>query len=139
MITPEKLDNLLSHFWERERKEYLVTKDEHPIQIGYVVVMEEGNIPRLSLRLGEMEGLVKGNDNQVRGAHVNVAKANAIVQGPGGRLYKIKGKEDNVNSEILNKGNVNKESNHSENTSNGLKKKAAITWELKRKYTDDAT
>ena len=62
LITPKKLDNLLPHFWERWRKEYLVnlreshktvkpatTKGEHPtVQIGDVVVMEEGNMPRSS-------------------------------------------------------------------------------------------
>ena len=59
LITPKKLDNLLSHFWERWRNEYLVnireshkaatTKGEHlPIQISYVVAMEEGNMPRSS-------------------------------------------------------------------------------------------
>ena len=58
LITPRKFDNLLSHFWERWRKEYLVnlresrktakpatTKGKHPtVQIGDVFVMEEGNM-----------------------------------------------------------------------------------------------
>ena len=62
LITLKKLDNLLSHFWERWRKEYLVnlreshktakpaiTKGEHPtVQIGDVVIMEEVNMPRSS-------------------------------------------------------------------------------------------
>ena len=129
LITPKKLDNLLSHFWERWMKEYLVnlreshkpatTKGEHPtIQIGDVVVLDEVNMLSSSWRLGKVEGLIKGHDNQVRGAHVKVAKTNAVVQRPVSRLYKIEGKEDNVNSDILNKDNVNKDSDHSANTSN---------------------
>ena len=47
-----------------------------------------------------MKGLIKGNDNQVRGADVKVAKINAVVQKPVSRLYKIEGKEDNVNRDI---------------------------------------
>ena len=62
-----------------------------------------------------------------------------MVQRTESRLHKIEGKEDNVNSDILSKGNVNKESDHSENTSNRPKRKAAIIGELKRKYTSDTT
>ena len=50
----------------------------------------------------------------------------------------ILNKENNVNSDILNKDNVNEDSDHSENTSNRLKREAAIIAELKRKYTSDA-
>ena len=145
LITLKKLDNLLSHFWERWRKEYLVnlreshktakpatTKGEHPmVQIGDVVVMEEGNMPRSSWRLGKVEGLIKGHDNQVRGAHVKVAKTNAVVQRPVSRLYKIEGKEDKVNSNILNKGNLNTNSDHSANISNRPKREARNNWGIK--------
>ena len=86
----------------------------------------------------KVEGLIKGHDNQVRGAHVKVAKTNAVVQRPVRRLYKIEGKEDNVNSDILNKDNVSKDSDRSENTSNRQTRETAIIEELKRKYTNDA-
>ena len=139
----------MSHLWDRWRNENLAnlreshkpatTKGEHPtIQIDDIVVMEEWNMPRSSWRLGKVEGLIKGHDNQVRGAHEKVAKPNAVVQIPVSRLYKIEGKEDNVNSDILNKDNVNKDSDHSANTSNRPKRKASIIGELKRKYTSDA-
>ena len=95
-------------------------------------------MPRSSCRLGKVEGLIKRHDNQVRGAHVKVAKTNEVVQRPVSRLYKIEGKEDNVNSDILNKGNVNKDSDHCANISNRPKRKAAIIGELKHKYTNDA-
>ena len=143
LITPKKLDNLLSHFWERWRKEYLVNlrkshktakpatrKGEHPtVQIGNVVVMEEGSMPRSSWRLGKVGGLTKGHDCQVRGAHVKVAKTNAVVQRPVSRLYKIEGKEDKVNSDVLKKDNLNTNSDHSANTSNRPKREAAIIGE----------
>ena len=146
LITPKKLNNLLSHFWERWRKEYLVnlrksrepvtTKSEHPtIQIGEVVIMKEGNLPRSSWRLGRVEELTKGYHNQVTGAHVKVAKTNVVVQRPVSRLYNIEVKGVNVNSNMLNKDNLNKDSDHSENTSKKTKREAAIIEESKRKYT----
>ena len=46
------------------------------------------------------------------------------------RLYKIEGKKDNVNSDILNKENVNTESG-SANTSNEPKKQAANNLRVK--------
>ena len=62
-------------------------------------------------------------------------------------LYKIEGKGDNVNSNILNKDNTlveninghngNTDSNHSTNTSNRPKQDATIIGELQRKYTSD--
>ena len=82
-----------------------------------------------------MEGLIKGHDNQVKGAHVKVAKTNAVVQRPVSRLYKVEGKEDKVNSDTLNKGNVNTDSDHSAKTRNRPKREAAIIGELKRRYT----
>ena len=144
LITPKKLDNLLSHFWERWRKEYLVNlreshktakpmtaKGEHStVQIGDVIVIEEGNMLRSSWSLGKVGGLIKRHDIQVRGAHVKVAKTNAVVQRPVSRPYKIEGKEDNVNSDVLNKDNVNRDSGHSGNTSNRPKREAAIIGEL---------
>ena len=68
---------------------------------------------------------------------MKVAKTNAVVQRPVSRLYKIEGKKDNVNSDILNKENVNTESGHSANTSNEPKKQAANNLRIKTKYTGD--
>ena len=95
-------------------------------------------MPRSSWRLRKVERQIKGHDNQVRGAHVKVANTNAVVQGPVSRLYKIESKDGNVNSDILNKDNVNTDSDRSGNTSNKPKREAAIIGELKRKYISDA-
>ena len=149
VITPNKRHNLLSHFWKRWRTEYLVNlrgshkpatrKGEHPtIQIGDAVVMEKGTMPSASWGLGKMEGLIKEHDNQVSGAHAKVAKINGVVQRPVSRLYKIEGKDCNVNNDILNQENVNTDSDHRENTSNRPKRSAAVIEELKHKYTSDA-
>ena len=85
-----------------------------------------------------MKGLIEGRNNQVRGAHLKVAKRSGEVQRPVSRPSKIKGKEGNVNSDILNKDNLNKDSGYNINTSNRLKREAAIIGESKRKYTSDA-
>ena len=109
--------------------------------------MEEENIPRSSWGLSKVEGLFKGHGNQVRRAHVKILKTNTVLQRPVIRLYKIEGKEGNVNSDILNKDNTlaeningrnrNMDSNHSTNTSNRPKQDAKIIGELK-KYTSNA-
>ena len=62
---------------------------------------------------------------------MKVAKTNAVVPRPVSRLDKIEGKNDNVNSDILNKENVNTESGHSANTSNEPKKQAANNLRIK--------
>ena len=41
---------------------------------------------RSSWRLGKVEWLIKGHDNQISGAHVKVDKTNAVVQRPVNRL-----------------------------------------------------
>ena len=54
----------------RESHKTAKTKGEHTtVQIGDVVVMEERNILRSSWKLGKVEGLIKGHDNQVRGVY----------------------------------------------------------------------
>ena len=127
------------HFELKRSHKPATTKGEQPtIQIGAKISMKEGNMLGSSWRLGKVERLIKGHDNQVRGAHVKVAKTNAVVQKPVSKLYKIECKEDNVNSDILKKSNVNKDSDHSENTSNRPKRKAAIIGELKRTYISHA-
>ena len=90
--------------------------------------MDEGNMPRSSWRLGKVEGLTKGHDNHVREAHVKVAKTNVVVQRPVSRLYKIEDKGYNVNSDILNKGNVNTNLYYSVSTSNRLKRGSRNSW-----------
>ena len=40
------------------------------------------SVQRLSWRLGKVERLIKGHGNQVRLAHVKVAKTNAVAQRP---------------------------------------------------------
>ena len=64
----------------RESHKTATTKGEHPtVQIGDVVAMEEGNIPRSSWRLGKVEGLNKGHNNHVRGPYLKLSKTNAMV------------------------------------------------------------
>ena len=69
---------------------------------------------------------------------MKVAKTNGVVQRPVSRPYKIKGKEGNVNNDILNKDNLNNDSGYNINTSNRLKREAAIIGKSKEKYTSDA-
>ena len=72
----------LAHFWARWRNEYLADLREYHrskpgtnlrvIEIGDVVTVHEDNKKRGSWKMAEVEELVKGKDNVVRGATVRV-------------------------------------------------------------------
>ena len=77
---------LLSHFWNRWRKEYLTelrqfhqyavndkSKQKESNVKGDVVIVKEENTPRSTRRLGRVKELIKGRDDKVRGALVTVA------------------------------------------------------------------
>ena len=153
LIDSNKLENLITHFWDRWRKEYVLNlreyqkvvlpREQYPrIEVGDVVLIEEGRVPRSAWRLGKVEGLIKGDDDKVRGAKVKVAKTKTLVQRPISRLYKIEG-VNNVNSQVLRKDNitldlkndrtVNMDSDHND-TNIRPKRNAAIVKDLKRKY-----
>jgi len=78
------LCKLLSHFWNRWRKEYLTdlrefhkVKECKPVQIGKgdLVLIQEDSVKRGLWKVGIVEDLIIGKDGQVRGASVRkVAK-----------------------------------------------------------------
>ena len=54
----------------RESHKPATTKSEHPmVQIGDAVVIEEWNLLKPGWWLSKMEWVIKGHDNQVKGAH----------------------------------------------------------------------
>ena len=100
IIKPTKLQNIINHFWDRWRKEYLVNLREHhkikyykknrpTIQLNDVVIIGDANRPRSSWRLAKVEKLIESNDKQIRGAIVRVSKTNKLVTRPVNKLYLV--------------------------------------------------
>ena len=94
------LNHLLSRFWEKWRKEYLLelrnshryhrgTSCENQVSAGDVVVVHDDQ-PRGFWKIGCIERLLTGRDGTVRGAAVRVSSTNgkcSILERPLQRLY----------------------------------------------------
>lgn len=76
------MGNLIEHFWKRWKHEYLLElRESHrlksrgnssrTVSVGDVVVIHD-DTARATWRLGRIEELVKGDDNQARGAKVRI-------------------------------------------------------------------
>jgi hypothetical protein len=95
------LNRLLEHFWNRWRREYLVELREchrrlyksssDVISVGDVVIIHDDS-PRGFWKLGLVERLIEGRDNEVRGAVVRVKSgqgASSFLKRPIQRLYPL--------------------------------------------------
>lgn len=82
------LNNILNHFWNRWRREYLSelrevhsniarkqpTSDGHSrIAIGDIVIVRDDQLPRGLWKLGRVQEVMEGRDGLIRGAVVRVA------------------------------------------------------------------
>lgn len=81
------LNNILNHFWNRWRREYLSelrevhsnTAKKHPnsdnsqIAIGDIVIVHDDHLPRGLWKLGSIQEVMVGQDGLIRGAVVRVA------------------------------------------------------------------
>ena len=75
-------DEVLAHFWNRWRREYLtnlrefhrnkVSDDAKPAQVGDVVTVYEENKKCGEWKMAVIESLIKGKDEIVRGANIRV-------------------------------------------------------------------
>ena len=76
-LTRERL-----HFWNRWRREYVTDLREYhrngkceaavKLKVGEVVLLKEDNVKRNSLKRGNVEVLIIGNDQVIRGAKLRV-------------------------------------------------------------------
>ena len=73
IILPKKLNNIVNHFWERWKKEYLINLRENQkivtpnsnqpiINNNDIVLISEEKLPRSAWRIGVVEELVLGKD-----------------------------------------------------------------------------
>ena len=77
------VDMVLSHFWKRWVKEYLLNlrechkmnqRPEVHIKEGDVVLVQDDNVKRNKWKLAVVDRLIKGDDQRTRGAWVRLAK-----------------------------------------------------------------
>ena len=92
------IDTLVSHYWERWRKEYVTSlrdwksyKRSNAVipEVDDVVLIWEEKIPRQNWLLGRIIELLRSRDGQTRGAKVVVGKTRAIIERPINKLYPI--------------------------------------------------
>ena len=133
---------LLSHFWNRWKREYVVESREHhrtkkgtfsgrSIQLGDIVtVMEEGRSNRGTWKLGKVQDVHPGNDGLVRGATVEVISnkgKRTRLRRPLQKLYPL----EVTTTEVANASSPT--CTHPEQR---LRRKAAVVGEMKRRQVD---
>ena len=142
------INNLLEHFWNRWRQEYLTelrvqhcndsTKGQS-IALNDIVLVHDDKLPRSLWRIGKVVALITSQDNKIRGANVRLPNS-SILRRPVSKLYPIEyspynnNKNDNVPTPA--KQVETDESNDSE--SKGVirrsRREAAIVGDIRRKY-----
>ena len=133
-----KIQNVVNHFWERWRKEYLTSLREYQkivqpndnlpmIKIGDIVIVHEKSQPRAIWRMGKIEEVIKGIDGHIRGAVVRISKTNSLIKRPINLLYPIEYKDSSSYDQDI----PVKEVQHQR-----PRREAAIIGELKRKWDE---
>lgn len=103
------LENVLQHFWNRWKKEYLLELREfhrthvqkgnkYAIEKGDVVTIYDEGHPRGLWRLGKVEELIRGADGLVRGAQMKVVSKNGsprLLRRPLQHIYPLEVRSDN--------------------------------------------
>ena len=97
------LANLLRHWWNRWKHEYLVDlRETHNlssshrgkpcIKEGDIVTIHQDKMPRGFWRLGKVETIIQGKDKNVRGATVKTVSPNGkltVINRPLSKLYPV--------------------------------------------------
>ena len=134
------LDSLLTYFWSIWRKEYLTSlreshskiQGEKNLSIDDVAIVYDKHQPRHLWKLARVIGLIKGNDNVVRGATIKFGGSGAVTTRPLNKLYLLEARK--IDNEIrINEDEIVNEGNVELNKLRRPKRRAAIFGELKRK------
>ena len=76
MLVPSKINNIVNHFWDRWKQEYLLNlreyqKIKHPIKyqqtvnVKDIVIVQEDKMPRSAWKVGIVEEVIKGIDGNI--------------------------------------------------------------------------
>ena len=111
-----------------ENHKFTSTNKNHPtISLNDVVLIEEERKPRFTWKMGIVVQLIKGKDDNIRGAIVRVPKSNSLITRPICELYHIESLRECSDEIITINDNTIKER---------PKRDAAILGSVKRKFTN---
>ena len=109
-----QINQLLEHFWNRWRQEYLTelrvqhrqeSREGQSISLNDIVLVYDDKLPRSLWRIGKVIKLSSSKDNKVRGADVRLPNS-SILKRPVNKLYPIE-----YSPHIDNTNNVSKSAN----------------------------
>ena len=86
----------------RENHKITSTNKNHPtITLNDLALIEEERKPRSAWKTGIVVELIKGRDNNVRGATVRVSKSSSLITRPICKLYHIEFLRESSNEIII--------------------------------------
>ena len=105
-------------------------KHQQIVNVKDIVIVQEDKMPRFAWKVGIVEQIVKGTDDNIRRAVVRIPRTKSLIKRPVNRLYLIERVQNKpkatIESDIVN--------NNKENSK--PKREAAIIADLKRKYLE---
>jgi len=123
------LNELLEHFWNRWRYDYLLSLREYKSNIkstsntepkvNDIVLIFNDKQPRQQWKMGRIIELLTSKDNRIRSAKVIIGKTRNIIDRPINRLYPIE---------------YSNETNIEQSIDRRPRREAALIGELKRKF-----
>ena len=112
----------------RENHKITSTSKNHPkISLNNVVLTEEERKPRSTWKMGIVVEVIKGKDDNVRGAIVRVPKSSSSITRPICKLYHVESLREYSDETVTVNDNTIKER---------PKREAAILGNIKRKFTN---
>ena len=112
----------------RENHKITSANKNHPtISLNDVVLIEEERKPRSTWKMGIVVELIKGKDDNVRGAIVKVPKLNSLITRPICKLYHIESLRECSDEIVTVNDNAIKER---------PKREAAILGNIKQKFAN---
>ena len=100
-------------------------KNDPPISLNDLVLIEEERKPRSASKTGIVVELIKGKDDNVRGATVRVPKSSSLITRPICKLHHIESLRESSNEIVTVNDNMIKER---------PKRESAIYGNIKRKF-----
>ena len=105
-------------------------KHQQIVNVKDIVIVQEDKMPRFAWKVGIVEQVVKGTDDNILRAVVRIPRTKSLIKRPVNRLYLIERVQNKpkatIESDIVN--------NNKENSK--PKQEAAIIADLKRKYLE---
>ena len=142
----EEVEQVLCHFWDRWRKEYLgELREQHKIDRkklkltvhkGDVVIIHEDFVPRALWKMGVILDVLPSKDGCVRGAVVKVGKTGTIINRPVTKLYPLEYFKLSANNPTQNSTADIREETINE-VPDRRRREASVLGEIRRRWNVD--